>query len=167
MPETQFTENQQFLHSENVKILQSSHLKLKVYDDLEVVFGQCTSRLTGSIHENGFMYLESDEAQLAYLGKGKYAVHLKGKIDELGRVKLTVAKNKFNIFAGYYSKIPVLFEGTLDVEGNIDVKVTKFKWYFMYTPRIHKLICDPFQNDEVKRQTYLDNLKKIKSGKNS
>lgn len=158
----QLTGNQQSLHEENLKILQPLPLKMKVYDDLEVVFGKSTSRLSGSIHENGYLYLESDETQIEYLGKGKYAVHLKGKIDEYGRVQLVVVKNKFNIFAGYYSKSPVLFEGTLDVEGNIEMRATKFKWYFMYTPRIHKLICDPFENKELSRQKYLDNLKKIK-----
>ena len=167
MSSYQIIENQTSLHTENLKILQSSQLKMKVYDDLEIVFGKCTSMLKGSIHENGFMYMESDEAQIEYLGKGKYAVHLKGRIDEFGRVKLAVVKNKFNIFAGYYSKIPILFEGTLDTEGNIDVKATRFKWYFMYTPRIHKLICDPFENNEFKRQKYIDNLKKIKSGKST
>lgn len=151
---------------ENNGLLVNKSVKFRVYQEDGGPWGTHARVLEGKTHNNGHMYLKTTRQMNPFMpfATNIYPTRFSGSIKWNGNIKLGSTETNFKIFG---SRVPRLFEGRIDVNGKVDMKVVDSDFDFSGHCLISKLICDPFNKDERRRKRYVSNLAKIERIYNS
>lgn len=151
---------------ENKRLLVNKNILFKVYQEGGSFFGTHATKLSGRIHNNGYVYLETAKIMSPFnrFASSTYPLEFIGRISWDGQMHLDASKTKYQLFG---SRIPEEFTGTIDGDGKVEIQLTKsvFEWSGEYY--LHQILFDPFKGDEQKRSTFIANALFIKNRINS
>jgi hypothetical protein len=145
---------------ENNDLLTNKSIKLKVYEEGGGPWGTHAKKLEGKTHHNGYMYLQTTKQMSVFMpfATNIYPTRFSGSIKWNGSIQLDATETDFNLFGG---RVPQLFSGRIDNNGKVEMRVIDSDFDFFGNFLINKLICDPFNKNEQKRNRYLSNLSKL------
>lgn len=150
---------------ENKQLLTNQNVKFKVYREGGSYISTHATKLKGSMHKNGFVYVEAYKMMLPFIpfAKSLYPVKFEGQIHWDGNIDLKVSKRNFQL---YGSQVPEEFIGNIDGDGNVEITMVKSSFEWTGEHYIHKLLFDPFNGDESKRSKFIENTINIKKSIN-
>ncbi len=141
---------------ENYKLLNSSNLKIKVYQTAAIITSSYAKKLKGKIHNNGFLYFKTVSRNFVFtnIQNGLFPSKLAGKIDYLGNAELKTVQTNWRMIGG---RIPKQFIANIISDGRFIAELDQSSWEFLGKISMDKLLCDPFRGNEKKRRMFLDN----------
>jgi hypothetical protein len=150
------------LTQENFDLLINGHIEFVVTRENWGFFRSHATKLNGDVHENGFFYAQTTKTDLALFSfqKGFYPLGYRGLVNYFGEADLIITKRAYKFFG---SRVPQKYIGSIDPEGNIQMKTTETYWETEGSIYVNKIIGDFFSGNSAKRQTFLKNKEKLKT----
>jgi uncharacterized membrane protein len=147
---------------ENKELLVNDQLFVNVYKDDSFAFGTHAIQLSGNIHHNGYMYLETDSTESRFsnmYASSRYATNFKGIVQWNGKVLMKATKRKFQFFG---SRVPEQFQGFINENGDVEMTLIKSRFELFGDEFMSNLMTDPFNGDQAKRQKFNKNIARVK-----
>lgn len=146
---------------DNHQLLTNSNIKFKVYKEGGSYFGTHATKLKGTMHKNGYVYIEAYKMMLPFIpfAQSMYPTKFNGQINWDGSIDLTVTERNFQF---YGSRVPEEFIGNIDENGKVEIHMVKSSFEWTGEHYIHKLLFDPFNGNEQKRSKFIDTTVSLK-----
>jgi hypothetical protein len=80
-------------------------------------------------------------------------------VNYLGEADLRITKKGYKFFG---SRVPQKYIGSIDTQGNVQMKTTETYWETNGSIYVNKIIGDFFSGNSTKRIKFLDNKEKLK-----
>lgn len=142
-------------------LLVNERLKFKVTKEGASPFTYMTKRFEGSIHNNGFLYLNAKSNAIEYLNVlgHFYPTQYGGEIDAFGNTSVRVTKTS----AALFGKVPSAFIGTIDKLGRMSFRTSESWREIDGNIHVQKIIADPFNGNAEKRARFLALRQELKN----
>lgn len=88
------------LIDENQQLLANNEVKFKVYKEGGSYFGTHATKLKGTIHKNGYVYMEAYRTMLPFIpfAQSMYPTEFKGEINWDASIDLKVTSRNFQLY---------------------------------------------------------------------
>lgn len=158
----QNNKNYQSLAFENFNLLKGDNIEFKVTGESGNPFSSYSIELSGSIHENGYLYYTTSKTNFLYsiIQACTYPKNYRGIINYLGESKASIVERGHLIFGG---RVPQSFRGFIDSNGNIGFNTVESYWESGGHYFINTIISDPFKGDNNKRTRFNLNRSELKN----
>jgi hypothetical protein len=141
----------------NFDLLINDRIIFKVTAESGSIIPAYCSELEGKIHQNGYLYLTTKKASITILNA--YPKSFSGLVNYFGETGIIANKKNYKFFG---SRVPESFIGSIDYNGEIQLKTVKSFFDVQNICYIKKIIADPFSGDNTKRAEFLRNRKSMK-----
>jgi len=152
----------QALTNKSFDLMSNNKVEFKVWEEEGGIFTTHATKMKGSIHDNGFVYTDTTNTNLAVttMEEGFYPLEYEGIINYLGELEVWITKTGFILIGG---RVPQSFKGSIDENGNLKLITEETEWQTTGNFHVNKMIGDIFIGEHDKRDEFLENINLIKS----
>jgi hypothetical protein len=142
----------------NRALISNQNINFVVAKESAALHRTYAKQLSGRIHPNGFLYLETDETNL--FSSTALTSLFKGYINTMGESSVYAAETSNKFFG---KRIPQKFVGSILEDGELEFKVTESCFDPNGSLYVSRIIADPFNGDGNKTAAYMENIEIIKN----
>lgn len=135
----------------NCALINNSEITWSIQWGQRGVFGQVNLSMIGEIHDNGYIYLDSEQEPLYFRLFFGVKSKFYGHVNALGMMSLQA------LDGNSWSTCPSYFYGGINSDGKVRIEAKEARGLISKNEWIEGFIADPFSGDEVKRRTFLKN----------
>lgn len=146
------------LIQENHQLIANTQIDFAVAKETAASHNAYAKELSGYIHSNGYLYLETDETN--FFVTNDYPIQYRGHINAIGKSAIKASQMKFKLFT---SRISQRFLGSISDSGQIEMNTTETDLDFDGRLYITRIIADPFKGDGNKTEQFMENISSIRS----
>jgi hypothetical protein len=152
----------QALTNKSFDLMSNNKVEFKVWEEDGGMFTSHATKMSGSIHDNGFVYTDTTKTNFdpTSFENGMFPLEYRGVINYLGETELNISKTGYELIGG---RMPQNFKGTIDENGNLRIITDQIEWQITGHFYIAKMIGDIFIGEHEKRDEFLENVNLIKT----